>query len=371
MKIGIDAHTLGNRSSGNESYYLQLLRELAKVEVRDDRYMIYFNRPEALEKVPAPGHFTFKRIRPLNPFIRIPLSFPLEFQRERLDIFHAQFIIPPFCNSGSVTSIHDILFEQYPHFFPRFEAIRSKILIRWSARRADHIITLSNFSKAEIVSTYHIDPDKISVIYLGPREEFRPLDKGVSQERIASRYGVQAPFILYVGRIQARKNVLRLVEAYGRLQRKGIAENLSIVGRQDWRAEEVSARVAELKLSGRVSFTGYVDADDLPHFYNAAEVFVFPSICEGFGLPVLEAMACGVPVVTSYGSSLEEVAGDAAILAHAESVDSIASAMDRVLSNEGLKQKLRHNGLARAREFSGASMAAQTISVYQKVLSRN
>jgi glycosyltransferase involved in cell wall biosynthesis len=371
MRIGIDAHTLGSKSSGNESYYLQLLQELARIEANGDRYVIYFARPNSTANVPKPDHFRFKRIRPLNPFVRIPLSFPVEFQREKLDVFHAQFIIPPFCKSRRVATIPDILFERYPDFFPRFETLRSKLLIRWSARRADHVITVSNFSKTEIVNTYHIDPDMVSVTYEAAGAEFRPLDKEKSQEQIAKKYGVQSPFILYVGRLQARKNVLRLVEAYARLAARGVNEKLIVVGKQDWGAEEVTARVAQLNLSGRVIFTGYVEGGDLPIFYNAAELFVFPSICEGFGIPVLEAMACGVPVVTSYGSSLEEVAGGAAILAHPESVDSIAEALDQVLSNEGLKQLLRQRGLKRASEFSGASMAAQTISIYRKVLSRS
>jgi glycosyltransferase involved in cell wall biosynthesis len=211
----------------------------------------------------------------------------------------------------------------------------------------------------------------VSVTYEAARAEFRPLDKGKCQEQIAKKYGVESPFILYVGRLQARKNVLRLVEAYARLAAKGLSEKLVIVGRQDWRAEEVRARVKELNLSDRVIFTGYVEGKDLQIFYNAAELFVFPSICEGFGIPVLEAMACGVPVVTSYGSSLEEVAGGAAILADPYSTDSITQALDRVLSSEKLKQLLRQRGLKRASEFSGASMAAQTRSVYQKVFSRN
>jgi glycosyltransferase involved in cell wall biosynthesis len=371
MKVGIDAHTLGSRSSGNESYCLQLLQGLAKVDSGSDRYIIYFTRAHGLPKISTAEHFTFKQIRPVNPFVRIPFSFPIEFQRENLDVFHAQYILPPFCKCKSVVSMHDIIFERFPEFFPRLETFRSKLLMRWSAKRADHVITLSEYSKAEIVNTYHIDPEKISVIYEAPRAEFQPLNKEKCQEQIAKKHDVRSPFILYVGRLQARKNVLRIVEAYATLAAKGVSEKLVIVGKQDWRAEEVTARVAQLNLSGKVIFTGYVEGGDLPIFYNAAELFVFPSICEGFGIPVLEAMACGVPVVTSYGSSLQEVAGGAAILVHPESVDSIAEALDQVLSNEGLKQVLRERGLKRASEFSGASKAAQTKSVYQKVFSKN
>lgn len=367
MKVGIDAHTLGSRSSGNESYCLQLLEDLARAECGSDRYVIYFTRDDGLHKVPTAEHFAFKQIRPVNPFVRIPFSFPIEFQRENLDVFHAQYILPPFCNCKSVVSIHDIIFERFPQFFPGFETFRSRLLMPWSARRADHVVTLSEFSKAEIVTRYHVDPEKVSVIYEAPRPEFRPLNRENCQEQIARKYGVEPPFILYVGRIQARKNVVRLVEAYWRLLAKGLSERLVIVGKQDWRAAEVTAKVAELGLSDRVVFTGYVEEDDLPIFYNAAELFVFPSMCEGFGIPVLEAMACGIPVITSHGSSLEEVAGDAAILADPFSVESIAAAMNSVLSDPNLKRSLKSKGLRRAGEFSGKRKADQTLSVYRRV----
>ncbi|MHB8217440.1 MAG: glycosyltransferase family 4 protein [Candidatus Sulfotelmatobacter sp.] len=371
MKIGIDAHTLGSKSSGNESYCLQLLQYLARADCGDDRYVVYFTRKHGLPKIPVAEHFKSKQIRPVNPFVRIPVSFPVEFQRESLDVFHAQYIVPPFCNCRSVVSIHDIIFERFPEFFPRFETFRSKLLVRWSARRADHVVTLSEFSKSEIVNTYGLHPEKVSVIYEAPPEEFRPIDKEKCREEIERKYGVRSPFVLYVGRLQARKNVLRLVEAFARLSAKGIAEKLVIVGRQDWRADKVSARVVELGLSDKVIFTGYADWADLPVFYNAAELFVFPSICEGFGIPVIEAMACGVPVVTSYGSSLEEVAGGAAILADPYSVDSIANAMARVLGDADLQISLREAGLKRAAEFSGRRKAAQTMEIYRKVYSQN
>jgi glycosyltransferase involved in cell wall biosynthesis len=371
MKIGIDAHTLGSRSSGNESYCLQLLQDLAQTDCGSDRYIIYFTRGHGLPKIPVAEHFAFKRIRPVNPFIRIPFSFPIEFQRESLDVFHAQYILPPLCNCRSVVSIHDIIFERFPQFFPRFETYRSKLLMPWSARRADHVVTLSEFSKAEIVNRYHIDPEKVSVIYEAPRDEFHSLDREDCQKQIAKNYGVEPPFVLYLGRLQARKNVLRLVEAFAKLLSRGIKQKLVIVGKQDWRAERVTARVTELGLSNKIIFTGYVDWEDVPIFYNAADLFVFPSICEGFGIPVLEAMACGVPVVTSYGSSLEEVAGGAAILADPYSVDSIADAMARVLAHPDLKLSLQQQGLKRAAEFNGRRKAAQTMAVYQKVYSQN
>jgi glycosyltransferase involved in cell wall biosynthesis len=367
MKIGIDAHTLGTRSAGNENYYIQLLRGLASLASSTDRYVIYFTHASGASMVPAADHFRLKRIWPSSPFIRIPMSFPLEFRREELDVFHAQFIVPPFCAARSVTTIPDILFERFPEFFSSWEGWRSRRLIPWSARRADHIITVSHYSRNEIINTYGIHPDKISVIYEPPRGEFRVMNRDECRSRIESKYRISGQFILYVGRLQARKNILRLVEAFAELSHRGIEEKLVLVGRRDWLAERVMSRVDELGLSGRVVCTGYVDWDDLPVFYNAAELFVFPSICEGFGAPVVEAMACGIPVVTSYGSSLEEVVDGAAVLADPYSVRSIASGIEVLLSDRGLRNSLREKGLKRAADFTIDKKAAQTLSIYRKV----
>jgi len=362
---------LGSKASGNENYCLQLLQDLAKTEANGDRYVIYFTYLNGRAKIPPAEQFEVKRIRPANPFIRIPLSFPIEFRREKLDVFHAQYIIPPFCNCRTVATIHDILYESHPELFTASEKFRSRTLIPWSARRADHIITVSRFSKNDIVNRYHIDPEKITVIDEAPRDEFRLMNTEQCREIIQRKCGIKHPFVLYVGRVNARKNLARLVEAFSVLKAKGIPHKLVIVGKRDWLAEQVEERVRQLSMNDEVIFTGYVDWADVPVFYNAAVLFVFPSICEGFGAPVLEAMACGVPVLTSHGSSLEEVAGGAAILSDPLSVRSIADAMEKALADPELRRSLREKGLKRVTDFSGARKAKQTVSVYQGVCGRN
>jgi len=371
MKIGIDGHTLGSQSSGNENYCLKLLRDLAAIEPNGDRYVVYFTLLNGLPKIPVIEQFKIKRIFPANPFIRIPFSFPFELRREKLDLFHAQYILPPFCNCKTVTTIHDILYESHPEFYSRAQNLYFRALIPRSARRADHIITVSHFSKNDIVSRYHVDPEKITVIEQDPRAEFRLMDADGCRETIRRKYGIASPFLLYVGRVNPRKNLVRLVEAFSRLYRKGIRHKLVIVGKQDWMAEQVVQRVKELALEDAVIFTGYVDWDDVPVFYNAADLLVYPSICEGFGLPVMEAMACGVPVVTSYGSSLEEVAGGAAVLVDPNSVESIAGAMESVIAHPELALSLRSKGLRRVADFTSARKPLQTVSIYHQVCGIN
>lgn len=369
MKIGIDAHALGSKSAGNESYYIQLLRALACHPSNGDTYIIYFTNPESEKQIPRCNQFRPKRIWPSNPYLRIPFAFPIEYQRENLDVFHAQYILPPLCKSRSVTTIADILFEGYPQFFSAAERIKFGLLIPWSARRSDHIITVSQASKRDIVERYHIDPESVTVIYNAPRREFREMDREFCREMLAREYGIRFPFVLFVGRINARKNLERLVQAFWVLQNRGVSHHLVVVGNEDWMASRVREKVRALSLQAKVQFVGYVPYNHLPVFYNAASLFAYPSICEGFGIPVVEAMACGVPVVTSLGSSLEEVALSAAALADPYSVSSIADAMEKVLLDEGYACSLREKGLRRARDFSETRKARETIDVYHRVCS--
>jgi glycosyltransferase involved in cell wall biosynthesis len=346
---------------------VQLLRALACHPSNGNRYVIYFTNPDGEKQIPSCERFRVKRIWPANPYFRIPLAFPLECRRENLDIFHAQYILPPFCRSRSVTTIADILFERYPEFYSPMERMQFGILFPWSARRSDHIITVSQSSKNDIVDRYHVDPERVTVIYEAPRQEFRQLDVDRCRETLAREYDIRVPFILYVGRINVRKNLERLVEALAILSAKGFPQELVIVGKQDWMADRVLQKVRDLSLESKVRFVGYVPTDHLPVFYNTAELFVYPSICEGFGIPLVEAMACGVPVVTSFGSSLEEVASDAAVLADPYSVASIANAIEKVLSHKAFARELREKGLRRAAEFSEARKAQETIGVYHRV----
>lgn len=368
MVIGIDAHAIGSRSSGNETYYERLLQHLADLPTNGKRYVIYYTQAAAARRVPAREQFDLKRISPATPFWRIPIGFPLEFRKNRLDVFHAQHIIPPFCNCNVVATIPDIAYEHYPEFFSRFETLRSKALIRRSAERADHVITVSEYSKNDIARTYHIDPEKITVTHEGAGADFFPRDKGECQEEVGRKYSIHAPFLLYVGRLQERKNLRRLLSGYARLRTEGAEEKLVLVGQKDWMLENIQSHVESLGLQDSLKFTGYVPSQDLPVLYNAAEAFVYPSIFEGFGLPVIEAMACGAPVLTSFGSSLEEVAGNAAILVDPMSEESIARGLGRLVGDRDLRARLGAAGLARSASFSFKRAAEQTIEVYERVV---
>jgi glycosyltransferase involved in cell wall biosynthesis len=366
LRIGIDIHSLGGQQGGNETYFQELTRRLIELPGAHE-LVLYYTNAAARERFSTNGHVTLERLRPRHPLLRIPLTIPWRTREDRLDVFHAQHIVPPFLKCKTVTTIPDIAYEHFPEAFPRRQRAWLKRLVRDSANRADHIITVSEYSKRDIVQTYGIPEDKITVTYEGAGQEFRPGDKGKAKEELGRKYGITGNFVLYLGRLQARKNLTRVVEAFAKVRRAGLPSKLVLAGKQDSLFEPVLARIRELQMENDVLLPGFLPAEDVPLFYNAAEVFIYPSLYEGFGLPVVEAMACGVPVITSQGSSLEEVAGDAALLVDPLSDSSIASAMQRVLEDSALRLRLREAGLSRSKLFDFQKTARQTMHVYERL----
>lgn len=364
LRIGIDVHSLGGRQGGNETYYAELVRGLVALPNPHD-LILYYTNAAARQRVAGSGHISLAQLRPRHPLLRIPLSLPWRSRADGLDIFHAQHVIPPFLRCKTVTTIPDIAYEHFPQAFPQFQRVWMKQLIRRSARKADHIITVSEYSKRDIVRTYRVPEEKITVTYEGAGEEFRPHDRQRAQEDLARKYGIEAPFILYLGRLQGRKNLARVVEAYARVRHAGLPHKLVLAGKRDSLFAPVLSRIRELNLESDVSLPGYVHGSDVPLFYSAAEVFVYSSLFEGFGLPVIEAMACGVPVITSQGSSLQEVAGEAALLVDPLSVDSITNALLQALQDDQLRFRLRQAGLERSKFFNFEKIAQQTLAVYE------
>lgn len=367
MRIGIDAHSVGAGKGGNETYFRSLLKSLVCIDEINE-YVVYGARIQSLKQMKLGQHrFKVRQVRPSNAYLRIPFAMPIRIFRESLDIFHAQHIIPPLVKCRVVTTIPDLAYEHHPEYFSAFQVAWSKRLISGSAKRADHIITVSEFSRADLICRYGVDPAKVTVTYEAAEEEYFPRDHGQAREYVARRYGITRPFILYVGRLQGRKNLVRLVQAYGNARRHGADHQLVLVGKKDWGAEHILSTIAELGLNDDVLLTGYTPTVDLPWFYNAADVFAYVSFFEGFGLPVIEAMACGTPVVTSMGSSLEEVAGDAALIVDPSDLTMITAALERLIGDSNLRQELGRRGVRRSSQFDLTAMARKTLTIYERV----
>jgi glycosyltransferase involved in cell wall biosynthesis len=367
LRLGIDIHSVGSQKGGNATYYRELVKELFNVRC-DHNFLLYYTNPAAPEQFNTGQRFVFRRLIPASRWLRIPFTLPSLAWHDKLDLFHAQFIVPPFLKCKTVTTIPDIAYEHSPDFFPFHQRAWLKVLVRESARRADHIITVSERSKSDLIQLYGVSPEKITVTYEGAGDEFVPLDKSQARERVERKYGIHGEFILYLGRLQGRKNLIRLVHAFATVRKAGFAHKLVLAGKTDSLFQPTLSLIRELKLENDILLPGYVDAQDLPSMYNAAEIFVYPSLYEGFGLPVVEAMACGTPVITSRGSSLEEVAGAAALLVDALDQRSLAEALTRLLADLSLREQLGKAGVSRSSQFSFKRAAHQTIGVYERVL---
>jgi glycosyltransferase involved in cell wall biosynthesis len=367
MRVGIDAHCLGQRKTGNETYTYNLVKHLAKLDRDGVQYTVYLGGEWGRkESIFNEAWFGSRMIRPLNPFIRIPVGFAIQARKRKLDVFHAQYFLPHHLGCRTVLTVHDVLFERFPEFFTKWDYFSLKVGVRRSCERADHIITVSEASKKDLVELYGLDPSKISVTYPGTDPLFRPLDIVTARKCLSEKYGIEEDFLLYVGAIQPRKNIPRLLSAFAKVRcEQRLPHKLVIVGPKAWLAENTFHSLERSRAKQDIVVTGYVSREDLPYFYNAATAFVYVSICEGFGLPVLEAMACGTPTITSQGSSLEEIAAGAALLADSTDEDAIASAMSKLLSDSELRARMRELGIARSRQFSCHRMAAETQRIYR------
>jgi glycosyltransferase involved in cell wall biosynthesis len=299
---------------------------------------------------------------------------PWVLRRIGADLVHGPvFVGPLLAPCPVVVTIHDLSFIRFPNLFHPANRLYLTVLTRLSARRARRLIAVSAHAAAEAVQLLGVPAERIEVIYHGVDPDFRPLpDREIAAFR--QRRGVPERFVLFVGTLEPRKNLVRLVEAFADLVRRGSCGNrddqvaLVFVGGKGWFYDKVFARVEALGLDKAVTFAGYVMNEELPLWYNAAAVLAYPSVYEGFGLPVLEAQACGTPVLTSNVSSLPEAAGDAALMVDPYDVEALAAGLDRLLTDESLRDGLRERGLAHASKFTWPRAAQETARVYRRAL---
>ncbi len=368
LTIGLDGDTLGRKRTGDESYLASLMRGLGRVDSAND-YTVYVRDREAV--LPAFAElerFRFRNVRPASIWVRYPFSFPIALRRDPVDVLHVQYFIPPTTRGPVVLTVHDISFAVHPEFFTRKDRVFLGTLVPYALRRADSVITDAEFTKAEMVRVYDLDPNKIEVIPLAADPQYRPMEREACRARVAKHYNVMQPFFLYVGTLQPRKNVTTLIKAYAQFRREsGHAHKLVIVGKAKYLFTEIFEAIDSSGYVDDIVFTGFVPDDDLPVLYNAADAFVFPSLYEGFGLPPLEAMACGTPVIASNASCIPEVTGEAALLADPRDVDSFSDAMSRITNEPELAESLSARGLARAAMYTWDETARRTLAVYRRV----
>jgi glycosyltransferase involved in cell wall biosynthesis len=407
LHIGIDAHSIGARQGGNETYIRNLIIGLSRLD-RDNLYTIYLASRQAAAEWSArfadeAPNFAVRILPPPTPIVRAPVALAFELRRRPVDLLHVQYTAPPFCPVPVVATIHDLAFEHYPETFTRRGSWQLRLTVRRTARRAARILTVSEFSRQDLLNTYDLPGEKVVVTWNGIEPRFNPINSlsslnslnwgpNLAQEthsspgspegeletenestRIGAKYGLRGGYLLALGSLQPRKNLPRLIRAYAGLRRHRPELNpqLVIAGRELWLTNEIfrelDAEIGDAPWRSDIVFTGYVPDADLPALYRGASVLVYPSIFEGFGLPPVEAMACGTPVVTSQAGSLGEICGAAARYIDPFDVDSIERGIFDLLTDKAERMRLIGAGIERARQFDWNETAEKTLAVYLAV----
>ncbi|AEK19266.1 glycosyl transferase group 1 [Methanococcus maripaludis X1] len=374
MKVGIITERLNQQKTGVDNAIYNLISELSK-QTGIDIYLISSQKNNDLfpELKNISIHDPFKRILKKTSTYSwyLFINYYLSKKNLDLDIIHNPDNSSLFINlkNKKIVTIYDIMAFKFPKVSDPVTRFRYRILLYKTLKSSDKIITISNHTKLDLMNYFKIPEDKIKVIYLAANQTYKKLGKNEINE-ILKKYDLNNPFILYVGGLAPNKNIERLLESYNIIKNKEISQKLILTGVKRHNSTSALKTIKKLNLQNDVIFTGYVPDEDLPGLYNAADLFVYPSLYEGFGLPPLEAMQCGTPVITSNTSSLPEVVGDAGIMINPYDVDELANKMYEVLTNEKLRKEMSKKGLERAKLFSWKKCAEEHLKVYEEVLGR-
>jgi glycosyltransferase involved in cell wall biosynthesis len=369
MRVAVDAHMIGERQTGAEYYTLGLIAGLARVDSENHYTLLTTHRAALKRALNLPSNFEPFTVHPGSNLPRVAWAMPRACRQVRAQVLHVSYTAPPICPCPTVVTIHDIAYEFFPRFFSPRDRWLLSITVPFSCRRAARVIAVSECTKHDLIDQYGIPETKIRVIYEAANDKF---SQGIPQEKVThiqKQYADGRRYILAVGNIQPRKNLKRLIEAFAALIAENTEEDMPVLvigGQAKWQSSAIYQQVEQQGLSSFIHFTGYIPDEDLPALYRGAEIFVYPSIYEGFGLPPLEAMASGIPVICSKASALPEAVGDAALLIDPLDTGSIVQALRELVSDAARRQALTRAGLARAAQFSWEKTARETIAVYEE-----
>jgi glycosyltransferase involved in cell wall biosynthesis len=365
MRFSVDAHAIGCHLTGNEVYIRNLLNEFARLD-RSSDFIAYVSKPDAHLQVP-------KSVRTShvsqNPFRRLGLDLGVQLRRDQPDLLHVQYTGSIGCSVPLVVSVHDVSYLEHPQYFTRFRAAQLRYTVKRTVEAAARVLTPSEFSRKAILRHYKLDERKVVVVPNAVSSSFRPVDREMASAIVEEKFGIKGPFVLTVGDLQPRKNHLGLLHAFEEMLRQHphLPHRLVFVGKETWYSKELHKAVLRSGIAGRVDFTGFVEDPDLLQFYGACDLFVFPSFYEGFGLPILEAMACGRATACSSATAMPEVANAAGILFDPYSVPEMARAMGDVLLDGEMRARLERLGTQRAAGFTWERAAQRTLDVYYEV----
>lgn len=385
MRVGIDANWAIYEKAGIGKYTHNLIKSLLQVDKKNE-YVLFFNyfrksrvrTQEIRELIDNSKTEVSVEVSHIPALIKdwltltnLPLN---KIFKNDIDVYHAPCFVgvPKVGFPKTVTTIHDLAFLSFPEHrgskVADYYLKRTKLAIE----KSDKLIAVSRATKADLIEKLNVPPQKVQVIYEAVSKEFHPKRDERKIQAVQQKYHITDNYILSVCTLEPRKNLSRLVKAYAQLPHQILQKyKLVLVGADGWNNTDLTSSIADLNLKGKVILTGFVAAEDLPSIYQGAKIFVYPSFYEGFGLPVLEALNCGVPVITSDVSSLPEISGRAAILIDPYRIEQITYAIKNVLMKESLQKSLKAKGLVRASQFSWEKVASETIKIYQKLGAKN
>lgn len=368
MLIGIDASRANKQQkTGTEWYSYFLIQEFKKLD-SENNYLLYTNAKLSVGLEKCPKNFREKLLKwlPVRFWTQIRLSWEMLFHPCDV-LFVPAHALPLIHPKKSIVTIHDIGFDRYPKLYRFADIFYHRLVVKFAARQADKIITISEFSKKELVDVYKVNPEKIKVVHLGfDKENYRKIDNKEEINKILQKYNLEKPYLLYTGRLEEKKNIYNLILAFEKISYHQPEYKLVLAGRPGFGYEKFLSLLQEKKLENKVKILGWVEQKDLPYIMNAAEIFVFPSFYEGFGIPILEAMACGIPVCCSNAASLPEVAEDSALFFDPYNPDDIYGKLLYLINNKVMQFNLKQKGLSRAKMFSWEKCAEETLEILIK-----
>ena len=363
MLIAINAHSIGTSTGGNQTYTENLIYALSKIDKKNE-YIIYTSPGVTFE---LPSNYKITPLNTTNRWLR-GVDLIKRLKKDLPDIYHSQYFLPPLCGCNSVVTVHDVSFLSNPKWFTS----REKLIFKFfnaSIKKAKKIIAVSNFTKQELIKYCGIDAKKISVIHNGVADIFKSCHDDDTASKIKTKYSLPSKYILYVGRTNSRKNLYNLINAFYAFKKSDSADfKLVMVSEKNKKLENLKRK---LNLSREIIFTGYAPYSDLPYIYKAASLFIFPSFYEGFGLPPLEAMACGTPCITSNTSAFSEISSDASLKINPYDIKEMTEAMQKLIQDQNLRNTLIEKGLKQIEKFDWINTAQKTLNIYKEIYDEN
>ena len=377
-RIGIDVTSALTQGGGIGRYTRELVHALAAINSVDDLHLSSARIPDQLllpYSLPEANNITYHAL-PISErwlyriWYRLRLPVPVQWFTGPLDLFHSpDFVLPPTKgNIPTLLTVHDLSFLHYPETFPTNLIDYLNRVVPWSVNRATHILADSMATREDLLSLWMVPPEKVTVLYSGVNEQFKPVEDSKKITAVRQKYGLDdRPYVLAVGTVQPRKNYQMLIRAFQPVA-ESLPHNLAFAGGRGWLDEQMKEEVVRQGLKERVQFTGFVADEDLPALYSGASLLVFPSLYEGFGLPVLEAMACGLPCIISDASSLPEVGGNAAVQLPPENETVWTETLIELLTDEDKQVQMGEAGIVQARSFSWNKAARELMHIYNALL---